>query len=98
MGGHVFNASVLSYNLPIIATWFLSLATLGLLVLAVFFVYLIPERPKEYPMRKSTLMFFQWVLVPLTMVIFSSIPGLDAQGRLFLGKYLGFWVTPKIRG
>lgn len=98
VGGHVFNASVLSYNLPIIATWFLSLATLGLLVLAVFFVYLIPERPKEYPMRKSTLMFFQWVLVPLTMVIFSSIPGLDAQGRLFLGKYLGFWVTPKIRG
>lgn len=98
VGGHEFNASVLSYNLPIIATWFLSFATMGLIVLAVFFVFLIPERPKEYPMRKSALMFVQWILVPLTMVVFSSIPGLDAQGRLALGKYLGFWVTPKGKG
>jgi hypothetical protein len=39
----------------------------------------------------------QWIMVPLTMIIFSAIPGLDAQTRLMFGRYMGFWVTPKAR-
>ncbi|MES2014241.1 MAG: glycosyltransferase family 2 protein [Patescibacteria group bacterium] len=97
IGGHQFNATVLSYNLPIVATWFLTLAMSGLVVSSVFFMYLVPERPHEYSWRRSVTMALQWLLVPFTMVIFSAIPGLDAQVRLFFAKYLGFWVTPKAR-
>ncbi len=97
IGGHAFNTTVLSYNLPIVAKWFLTLALLGLVGSAIFFMYLIPPRPKEYTWRKSALMFLQWILVPFTMVAFSSIPGLEAQARLMFGKYLGFWLTPKKR-
>ncbi|MES2135403.1 MAG: glycosyltransferase family 2 protein [Patescibacteria group bacterium] len=97
IGGHAFNASVLSYNLPIVATWFLTLAMSGLVFSSIFFMYLVPQRPQEYSWRRSVTMALQWILVPFTMVIFSAIPGLDAQVRLFFAKYLGFWVTPKNR-
>jgi len=97
VGGAAFNATVLSYNLPVIARAFLTVAMLGLIVSAAICMYLIPERPSHVPARRSLFMVLQWILVPFTMIIFSSIPGLESQLRLFFGRYLGFWVTPKIR-
>lgn len=98
VGGTLFNATVLSYNLPVIARAFLTLAMLGLVVSAALSMYLIPERPRARSRFRYVALVAQWVLVPLTMVVFSSIPGLDAQLRLMTGRYLGFWVTPKHRG
>lgn len=97
IGGHAFNATVLSYNLPIVATWFLTIAMSGLVVSSIFFMYLVPKRPEEYSWKSNITMALQWILVPITMVTFSAIPGLDAQIRLFSAQYLGFWVTPKNR-
>ena len=97
VGGPVFNATVLSYNLPVVARSFLTIAMLGLIASAAICFSLIPERPAEYTRFRSFMMFLQWVFVPLTMVIFSSIPGLESQIRLMTGRYLGFWVTPKSR-
>jgi hypothetical protein len=95
VGGHTFNATVLSYNLPIVAKTFLMLAMVGLIFSAIFTMYLIPKRPVHLGFWRNVIMVLQWVLVPLTMVIFSAIPGLETQGRLLLGRYMGFWVTPK---
>lgn len=97
IGGHEFKASVLSYNLPIVATWFLTIAMFGLVISSIFYMRLVPERPQAYSWRRSFIMAVQWILVPITMVIFSAVPGLDAQIRLMTGNYLGFWVTPKSR-
>ncbi|MFZ2886957.1 MAG: glycosyltransferase family 2 protein [Minisyncoccia bacterium] len=97
VGGAAFNATVLSYNLPQIARAFLTAAMLGLVVSAAICMYLIPERPSRAPRHRSLFMILQWILVPFTMVIFSSIPGLESQLRLATKRYLGFWVTPKSR-
>jgi len=97
VGGSAFHATVLSYNLPLIAQSFLTAAMFGLVVSAAICMYLIPERPSHVGRTRQALMVLQWILVPATMVIFSSIPGLESQTRLFLGRYLGFWVTPKSR-
>lgn len=97
LGSRAFHVTVLSYNLPMVARGVLTLAMFGLLVSAIISLSLLPPRPAGK--RKHTFAFMagQWILIPVTMIVFSAIPGLEAQTRLALGRYLGFWVTPKVR-
>lgn len=96
-GGRVFHETVLSYNLPIVVRNLLILAMFGLVVSSIISLTMIPKRPEGKGRFLYLVMAFQWILVPVTMVVFSALPGLDAQTRLMLGKYMGFWVTPKHR-
>lgn len=98
LGGRVFHETVLSYNLPIVVRNLLILAMFGLVVSSIISLTLIPKRPGGRSRLRYVVMAFQWILVPVTMVVFSAIPGLDAQTRLLFGRYMGFWVTPKQRG
>ncbi|MCW9054590.1 MAG: glycosyltransferase family 2 protein [Candidatus Pacebacteria bacterium] len=95
VGGREFSTTILSYNLPIVARTFLTLAMGGLIVSAIISTSLLPERPQHCSRSKYIGMTLQWILVPVTMIVFSAIPGLDAQTRLMFGRYMGFWVTPK---
>jgi hypothetical protein len=95
VGGREFSTTILSYNLPIVARSLLTLAMAGLIVSAIISMTLLPDRPKGRSKYRSISMFLQWLLVPITMILFSAVPGLDAQTRLMFGRYLGFWVTPK---
>ncbi len=97
VGGLEFNASLLSYNLPRVTRDLMTLAMFGLMVSAVISTWLLPPRPKKYRVSKYLFMTLQWILVPITIPIFGAIPGLDAQTRLMLAKYMGFWSTPKYR-
>lgn len=95
LGGKAFNSTVLSYNLPIITRNLMILAMAGLVVSALAFLAFLPQAVSKTRKRDRILMVVQWIFVPVTIIIFGAIPGLDAQTRLFLGKYMGFWVTPK---
>jgi cellulose synthase/poly-beta-1,6-N-acetylglucosamine synthase-like glycosyltransferase len=97
LGGQVFSATMVSYNLPLFTSRMLTLAMLGLVLSAFISIQILsPTRP-EYGKWRFALTAFQWALFPFTMVFFTALPALDAQLRLLLGKYMGFWTTPKFR-
>ena len=97
LGGQEFNRTVLSFNLPYLTRIIMSLAMIGLVSSAVLSIVLLPPRPLKYGKFKYFWMLVQWVLFPATTIFLGSIPALEAQTRLMLGKYMGFWVTPKSR-
>jgi hypothetical protein len=95
LGGDRFNATVLSGNLPYITRTLMTIAMIGLVVSAIVSTLLLPKKPKKYGLGKNITMVLQWVILPFSIIIFGAIPGLEAQTRLMLGKYMGFQVTPK---
>lgn len=97
LGGDNFNSSVLSINLPSIARTLMTLAMSGLVLSAAFSTLLLPPRPKNYGFLKHVEMVAQWIILPVSIIIFGAFPGLEAQTRLMFGKYMGFFVTPKSR-
>lgn len=97
LGGDCFNSTVLSGNLPVVSSFLMNLAMVGMILSAVISSLMLPKRPKEYSVWKNVAMLVEWVCVPATIILFGAIPCLDAQIRLLRGKYMGFWITPKIR-
>ncbi len=96
-GGEAFNVSLLSYNLPRMTANIMTLAMIGMFSSAITSMLLLPPRPPYYSRWKNLSMIFQWLLLPITLIVFGTFPSLDAQARLILGKRLGFWVTEKKR-
>jgi len=101
LGGQKFNFSVLSFNLPILTSQIMTVSMVGMLVSAILSTMLLPPVPREMKwylrwFKKSTV-FLQWIFLPVTLILFGSLPSLDAQIRLMLGRYMGFWVTEKVR-
>ncbi len=92
-----FKLSVLSVNLPIVSSWILTAAFLGLF--ATIFVHekTAPPRPKNWSILKKIWSYVQWLLVPIILITISSIPTIDAQTSLMFGKRLEFRVTNKAR-
>ncbi len=99
LGGKFFQETVLSYNLPVVTRNLMICAMLGLISLVVMSFSLLPKeiKGKRVSKKNKFVAVFQWLIFPFTIIIFSSLPALDAQTRLMFGRYMGFWVTPKSR-
>jgi len=97
LGGQTFNVTLLSYNLPQVTRVIMTLAMIGLVSSAIYGTIMLPPRPQNQQPYKYLFMALQWALMPITIILFGSIPGLEAQTRLMFGRYMGFWVTPKVR-
>jgi len=96
-GGEKFNLTMLSYNLPRFTTNLMRISMIGMIVSSIISLLILPKKPKGVSKFKNFSILLQWLLLPLTLIFFGGIPSLDAQSRLMLGKYLGFWVTEKER-
>lgn len=97
VGSQSFKTTVLAYNTPRLAGYIMTTAMLGIVTLIYLSIVLLPPKPDIYGRRKYLFMALQWLFMPLTLIFSGSFPAVDAQTRLMLGKYMGFWPTPKIR-
>lgn len=97
LGGQNFNLTVLSFNLPILTSRIMTISLFGMMISAILSTMLLPPLPKSMSQFKKISIFLQWIFLPITLIVFGAFPALDAQIRLMLGKYMGFWVTEKVR-
>jgi O-antigen/teichoic acid export membrane protein len=101
LGGKSFNFTVLSFNLPILTGRIMTISMFGMCISAILSAVLLPPLPKGMnwlkKIQKRSFILLQWVVLPVTLILFGSLPALDAQIRLMFGKYMGFVVTEKVR-
>ncbi len=99
LGGIAFKTTLLSYNLPKITRIIMDFSMIGIVSSALMSIVLLPPKPEQFKKWHYVLYFIQWILMPITFIIFGAVPALDSQTRLMLGgKFrLGYWVTPKHR-
>jgi hypothetical protein len=99
LGDVAFRSTVASYNLPKLSGIIVNLSVFGIVTSAVLSIMLLPPKRETKMPRFGEYAYYlaQWFLIPVTFILFSAIPALEAQTRMMLGgKYkLGFWVTPK---
>ncbi len=90
-------ATAFFQNAPYTLERLMIIGMFGLVVNAIFYTFMLPNRPAGYYWYNYLIMIAQWAVFPVTMIIFGSIPAIDAQTRLMLGGRwrLGFWVTEK---
>jgi hypothetical protein len=100
LGNELFHTTVLSYNLPRLTGMLINLSSIGIMTSALLSIAILPRREPRAPWYTSAIYLLQWILMPLTFIIFGSLPALEAQTRLMLGGRfrLGFWKTPKAAG
>jgi len=91
------DTSVLIQNAPFVIETLLQIAMVGMVASAVFNIMLLPGSPPKHVYYKYLTMVLQWFLLPITLIVFGSVPAIDAQWRLLIGKHLVFWNTEKTR-
>lgn len=96
LGGSLFGTTVLAYNVPRFTQWIMTIAMFGIITSIYLTLKFLPPKPLSVGRHKYLFMVLQWVMVPVTLV-FNSIPAIESETRLMIGRYLGFWPTPKIR-
>lgn len=87
---------VVAHQLPDTISLFQRIALVGIIVMVYLSFKLLPPRPERYKRSRTFFMLAQWVIMPLTAIGFLSFAALNAQARLFFGRYLTkFDVTNK---
>lgn len=89
--------TALFQNAPYVLALLMRLAMISMVVIAILYTVMLPKQPKGQSWHHYLVMLLQWLMVPVTLIIFGSLPATDAQTRLMLGGRfrLGFWVTEK---
>lgn len=91
-----FRDTVLAFNFPMIYSRLLTVAWVGMIVSLIIASLLVPPHKGKKPLKKIILdAILTPIIMPITNIIFSSIPAIHSQTKLMFGKYLEYRVTVK---
>ena len=89
--------SIIVRNAPYILQTVMRIGMIGMIINALISFLLIPKKQEKVKFYEYIILFGEWMLLPFVTILLGSIPAIDAYMRLMLGRYMGFWVTPKSR-
>lgn len=88
--------SVAAHQLPEVLGVVQRIAMIGIIITVFLAFKLLPTRPARYKRHRTVGMLLQWLLMPVTALIYSAASAYNSQTHLLLGKYLNvFDVTEK---
>jgi cellulose synthase/poly-beta-1,6-N-acetylglucosamine synthase-like glycosyltransferase len=83
-------------QLPRLASTIQTVALSGVFVSLLLSLKFLPPRPLRYKRHRNIFMVLQWVLLPLTTLLFNTAAAITSQTKLMFGRYLdNFDVTEK---
>lgn len=88
--------SIAAHQLPDVISGVQRVAMIGIFIMVFLTFKMLPPRPERYKRHRSVWMLAQWVLMPITSIVYSSASAFTSQTALLLGRYFDkFDVTDK---
>jgi cellulose synthase/poly-beta-1,6-N-acetylglucosamine synthase-like glycosyltransferase len=88
--------NIAAHQLPEVISGVQRVAMVGLFITVFLAFKMLPPRPERYKRRRSVWMVLQWVLMPITGIVYSSASAFTSQTALLIGHYFDkFDVTEK---
>ena len=88
--------SIAAHQLPEVISGIQRVAMIGLFITIFLAFKMLPPRPLRYKRRRTIGMMLQWLLMPVTSLLYNSASAFTAQTALLLGRYYDkFDVTEK---
>ena len=90
------NKQYSAVELPLIVSRIQTVALVALVGMIFLALKTLPPKPAHYKRHRTIFMVIQWVMLPVTSLIYNSVAALNSQTRLMFRKYLSkFDVTEK---
>lgn len=90
------NKQYSAVELPLIVSRIQTVALIALVGMLFLALKTLPPKPAHYKKHRTVFMVLQWVMLPLTSLVYNSLAALNSQTRLMFRKYLSkFDVTEK---
>src|SRR5690606_33415680 len=82
------STSFVAQQLPSLVAVLQRIATIGIFVTMYVGIASLPPRPQRVHRSKNILMILQWILLPVTTIVYNTLAAINAQTRLLFGLYL----------
>ncbi len=94
---NISTRTMVAYSLPSVVSVVQTIASIGLIITVLVSLRMLPKCPEKYRKGKKIFMVLQWILMPVTSILYQSLAAFYAQTRLMFGRYMEkFDVTKKV--